>query len=55
MTPTSYLEILSMFAKMCRTKKAEIRGQRDRTKTGLDKVSALSVHVADTGRKRTLA
>lgn len=37
-TPTSYLEILAMFAKMCRTKKAEIRGQRDRTKTGLDKV-----------------
>jgi dynein heavy chain len=37
-TPTSYLELLSMFAKMCRTKKTEISGQRDRTKTGLDKV-----------------
>ena len=38
-TPTSYLEILSTFAKMCKLKNSEIRGQRDRTKTGLDKVS----------------
>ncbi len=37
-TPTSYLEILSMFAKMCQTKKTEISGQRERTKMGLDKV-----------------
>lgn len=38
-TPTSYLEILSLFAKMCHTKKTEISGQRNRTRTGLDKVS----------------
>ena len=37
-TPTSYLEILSTFSKLCRLKKTEISGQRDRTKTGLDKV-----------------
>ena len=38
-TPTSYLELLSIFAKMCNLKKTEIKGQRDRTKTGLDKAS----------------
>ena len=38
-TPTNYLEILSTFAKLCGIKKTEIRNQRDRTKTGLDKVS----------------
>ena len=37
-TPTSYLEILITFAKLCDLKNSEIRGQRDRTKTGLDKV-----------------
>lgn len=37
-TPTSYLEILSTFAKLCGIKKTEIRSQRDRTQTGLDKV-----------------
>ena len=37
-TPTSYLEILNSFAKLCSLKKNEIRGQRDRTQTGLDKV-----------------
>lgn len=42
-TPTSYLEILSMFAKMCRLKKTEISGQRDRTKTGLDKASYILI------------
>lgn len=37
-TPTSFLEILSTFARMCKDKKTEISSQRDRTKTGLDKV-----------------
>ena len=42
-TPTSYLEILSTFAKLCGLKKTEISNQRDRTKTGLDKVSGNGV------------
>ena len=38
-TPTSYLELLGLFAKMIKKKKDEVSTQRNRTKTGLDKVS----------------
>lgn len=37
-TPTSYLELLGLFAKMIKKKKDEVSTQRNRTKTGLDKV-----------------
>ena len=37
-TPTSYLELMSTFGKLLKMKMTEIRTQRDRTKTGLDKV-----------------
>lgn len=45
-TPTSFLEILSMFSKMCRINKTEISEQRNRTKTGLDKVKFLRASIA---------
>ena len=38
-TPTSYLELLGMFSKMIKLKKNEISTQRNRTKSGLDKVT----------------
>ena len=37
-TPTSYLELLGTYAKLLRLKISEISNQRNRTKTGLDKV-----------------
>ncbi len=37
-TPTSYLELLGTYAKLLKTKISEISNQRNRTKTGLDKV-----------------
>lgn len=37
-TPTSYLELLETFSKLLRLKMNEISTQRNRTKTGLDKV-----------------
>lgn len=39
-TPTSYLELLGIFAELVRLKNTEISTQRNRTKTGLDKVTA---------------
>ena len=38
-TPTSYLELLGIFGKLLKLKVDEIGTQRNRTKTGLDKVS----------------
>ena len=38
-TPTSYLELLGTFGKLIQLKKNEVSTQRNRTKTGLDKVS----------------
>ena len=38
-TPTSYLELLSIFSKIFGSKKNELIQSRKRTKTGLDKVS----------------
>ena len=40
-TPTSYLELLSTFAKLVRIKASELSTQRNRTKSGLDKVQPL--------------
>lgn len=40
-TPTSYLELLSTFAKLVRIKASELSTQRNRTKSGLDKVQLL--------------
>ena len=37
-TPTSYLELLGTFSKLLRLKINEVSNQRNRTKTGLDKV-----------------
>lgn len=37
-TPTSYLELLGLFSTMVKQKKTEISTQRNRTKSGLDKV-----------------
>ena len=37
-TPTSYLELLGTFGKLIQLKKTEVSTQRNRTKTGLDKV-----------------
>ena len=37
-TPTSYLELLGTFGKLIQLKKNEVSTQRNRTKTGLDKV-----------------
>lgn len=37
-TPTSYLELLGLFSTMIKKKKNEISTQRNRTKSGLDKV-----------------
>ena len=37
-TPTSYLELLGTYAKLLKIKISEISNQRNRTKTGLDKV-----------------
>ena len=37
-TPTSYLELLGLFSTMIKQKKSEISTQRNRTKSGLDKV-----------------
>ena len=37
-TPTSYLELLGLFSTMVKMKKSEISTQRNRTKSGLDKV-----------------
>ena len=39
-TPTSYLELLGIFAKLIGLKKNELVTARNRTKTGLDKVRA---------------
>ena len=38
-TPTSYLELLGIFGKLLKLKVDEVGTQRNRTKTGLDKVS----------------
>ena len=43
-TPTSYLELLGTFAKLLRIKISEISNQRNRTKTGLDKVGTQMNH-----------
>ena len=40
-TPTSYLELLGIFGKLLKLKVDEIGTQRNRTKTGLDKVSCV--------------
>ena len=37
-TPTSYLELLGIFAKLIGMKKMELTTAKKRTKTGLDKV-----------------
>lgn len=37
-TPTSYLELLGLFSTMIKQKKTELSTQRNRTKSGLDKV-----------------
>ena len=37
-TPTSYLELLSVFKKLISLKKTELTNSKNRTKTGLDKV-----------------
>ena len=42
-TPTSYLELLGIFAKLIGLKKNELVTARNRTKTGLDKVSEHAV------------
>ena len=41
-TPTSYLELLSLFSKLAAIKKSEFKTARDRTKTGLTKVCYLT-------------
>ncbi|CAH3198846.1 unnamed protein product, partial [Porites evermanni] len=41
-TPTSYLELLGTFRKLVGLKKSELLTARNRTKTGLDKVSTLA-------------
>ena len=38
-TPTSYLELLGIFNKLMTLKTNELRTAKNRTKTGLDKVS----------------
>lgn len=38
-TPTSYLELLGIFAKLLQLKKMELKTARNRTKLGLDKVN----------------
>jgi len=40
-TPTSYLQLLAIFSKLVGSKKHELDTARNRTKTGLDKVSHL--------------
>ena len=40
-TPTSYLELLGTFGKLIQLKKTEVSTQRNRTKTGLDKVQTV--------------
>jgi len=40
-TPTSYLELLGIFKKVLGIKKNEIMAAKNRTKTGLDKVSRI--------------
>ena len=42
-TPTSYLELLSIFSKIFGNKKNELIQSRKRTKTGLDKASAYTM------------
>ena len=49
-TPTSYLELLGIFAKLIGLKKNEIVNARNRTKTGLDKVSSIILPRAEHGR-----
>ena len=43
-TPTSYLELLGLFSTMIKMKKNEISTQRNRTKSGLDKVQQSNVY-----------
>ena len=38
-TPTSYLELLGIFQKLISMKKMELNTAKNRTKTGLDKVT----------------
>jgi dynein heavy chain len=45
-TPTSYLELLGTFSKLLRLKINEVSTQRNRTKTGLDKLLSTSEEVA---------
>ena len=45
-TPTSYLELLGIFAKLIRLKKSELSNQRNRTKTGLEKLLSTAGEVA---------
>ena len=45
-TPTSYLELLSMFAKLIKLKQTEISSQRKRTKMGLDKLLSTAQEVS---------
>nr|WAW84827.1 axonemal dynein heavy chain 1 [Halisarca dujardinii] len=45
-TPTSYLELLSLFSKLLKLKKAEVSSARSRNKTGLDKLLATGEQVA---------
>lgn len=40
-TPTSYLELLGIFEKLVGIKKVQLTTARNRTKTGLDKVTIL--------------
>ena len=41
-TPTSYLELLSIFSKLIGLKKTELTNSKNRTKTGLDKVGGFT-------------
>jgi dynein heavy chain len=45
-TPTSYLELLGTFGKLIQLKKTEVSTQRNRTKTGLDKLLKTGEEVA---------
>ncbi|XP_071830856.1 dynein axonemal heavy chain 1-like isoform X2 [Apostichopus japonicus] len=45
-TPTSYLELLGIFAKLLQLKKMELKTARNRTKLGLDKLLATATDVA---------
>lgn len=47
MTPTSFLELLTMFKNVNREKRNELKFSINRLKSGLDKLIAANVAVAD--------